>query len=322
MNLLILSVGTRNKLVRYFRKTFEGTGRIVATDASPLAPALYEADQHYIVPSILDTGYLEYIFQICRKEHIDGVLSLIDPELSLLAENAEAFRAVGIMTLCSSSQLCELSLDKMEMFRWLTDHRYLCAKSWNEPEGFYKSLDEGEVFWPVFVKPVRGSASLRISKAVDRDMLDMLFSGEENLMIQEYMDGAEIGVDAYVDMISGETVSVFTKKKLKMRAGETDKSVSFKDPLLFTLIECFLKETGFRGPVDIDIFDINGRYYISEVNPRFGGGYPHAHEAGCDHTKLILNNLLGLANPPRIGEYEENIYMMKYNEVLIKRGLD
>ena len=107
-----------------------------------------------------------------------------------------------------------------------------------------------------------------------------------------------------------------------MRAGETDKSVSFKDPLLFTLIECFLKETGFRGPVDIDIFDINGRYYISEVNPRFGGGYPHAHEAGCDHTKLILNNLLGLANPPRIGEYEENIYMMKYNEVLIKRGLD
>lgn len=30
-----------------------------------------------------------------------------------------------------------------------------------------------------------------------------------------------------------------------------------------------------EGQIDIDIFDINGEYYISEVNPRFGGGYPH-----------------------------------------------
>ena len=77
----------------------------------------------------------------------------------------------------------------------------------------------------------------------------------------------------------------------------------------------------FEDDIDIDIFDSNGKYYISEVNPRFGGGYPHAYESGCDHMKLILNNLNGIVNKKNIGAYEEGIYMMKYNEVYIRKGL-
>ena len=137
-------------------------------------------------------------------------------------------------------------------------------------------------------------------------------------MIQEFLDGQEIGADVYIDMISGEVVSIFTKKKLKMRAGETDKAVSFKDDKLFALIERFVKEAGYRGQIDIDIFEVNGEYYISEVNPRFGGGYPHAYECGCDHVLLIKNNLEGITNKKKIGAYDEGIYMMKYNEVAIK----
>ena len=104
-----------------------------------------------------------------------------------------------------------------------------------------------------------------------------------------------------------------------MRAGETDKSVSFKDDRLFDLIKRFCIESGFKGQIDIDIFDIDGEYYISEVNPRFGGGYPHAYECGVDHMKLMVNNLHGKANECVIGNYDENVYMMKYNEVSIRR---
>ena len=55
-------------------------------------------------------------------------------------------------------------------------------------------------------------------------------------MIQEYMEGTEIGADVYVDGISGKAVSIFSKKKILMRAGETDKSVSFIDEKLFALL--------------------------------------------------------------------------------------
>ena len=320
MNILILSAGTRNKVVQYFKKTVGNTGKVVATDMSELAPAVYEADAFYKVPRMTDEGYLDVIFDICRKEKIDAVLTLIDPELSLLAKHEADFSALGVTVVGSSYELCERALDKMDMYQWLTEHGYPCAKSYVEKEAFYADVEAGKITYPVFVKPVRGSASIAISKVYDKETVDLLFAHSEGLMIQEFLNGQEIGADVYIDMISGEVVSIFTKKKIVMRAGETDKAVSFKDEKLFELIERFAKESGWSGQIDIDIFDVDGKYYISEVNPRFGGGYPHAYECGCDHMKLIQNNIHGLANPPVVGNYDEGVYMMKYNEVMIRRG--
>ncbi|MBQ8971719.1 MAG: ATP-grasp domain-containing protein [Clostridia bacterium] len=321
INILLLSVGTRNKVVEYFRRTWEGYGNVVATDMSPLAPAIYEAHKHYIVPAMTDPNYLERIYEICKSERISGVLSLIDPELSLLAAHKEDFEALGVTVIGSSYALCEMALDKFEMYQWLRAHGYACAESWMEREAFYRAVAAGTACFPVFVKPARGSASISINKAPDCDTVDLLFEHENGMMIQEYLRGQEIGADVYIDMISGEIVSIFTKKKLKMRAGETDKAVSFKDEKLFALIERFVKEAGFRGQIDIDIFDVDGVYYISEVNPRFGGGYPHAYEAGCDHMRMILNNLRGIANERKIGGYDDGVYMLKYNEVCVREAI-
>lgn len=317
MNILILSAGTRNKIVRYFVKTLNGTGKVIATDMSSLAPAIYEADKFYIVPKMIASEYLDVVLDICKKEKITGVLSLIDPELSLLAENREKFEAVGTTVIGSSYALCEMSLDKFQMYNWLASHGYRCAKSYLDKDVFFEDVDAGVITYPVFVKPARGSASISISKVYDRETVELLFAHEEGLMIQEFLDGQEIGADVYIDMISHKVVSVFTKKKLKMRAGETDKAVSFKEKTLFALIEQFVREAGYNGQIDIDIFDVNGDYYISEVNPRFGGGYPHAFESGADHMNLIVNNLEGKTNDCVIGQYEDGIYMMKYNELKV-----
>lgn len=320
MNILILSAGTRNKIVQYFVKTLNGAGNVVATDMSSLAPALYEANKYYIVPKMTAPGYLDVILDICKKEKITGVLSLIDPELSLLAENREKFEDIGTTVIGSSYALCEMSLDKFQMYNWLSSHGYRCAKSYMDKDVFLADVDAGTITYPVFVKPARGSASISISKVHDWETVKLLLAHEDGLMIQEFLDGQEIGADVYIDMISHDVVSIFTKKKLKMRAGETDKAVSFKDERLFALIEQFVKEAGYIGQIDIDIFDVNGEYYISEVNPRFGGGYPHAYESDANHMQLIINNLAGKENNKVIGAYENGTYMMKYNEVMVKRN--
>lgn len=319
INILILSCGTRNKVVQYFKKTFEGRGIVICTDCSTLAPALYEADKYYIVPRMIETGYVDGILDICKKEKISAVLSLIDPELSLLAENSERFAEVGTTVIGSSYKLCEMSLDKMEMYQWLSNHGYKCAKSYMDKNEFYSDVESGTITYPVFVKPAKGSASVAISKVYDKETLELLFAHSDGLMIQEFLNGQEIGADVYIDMLSGEIVSIFTKKKLVMRAGETDKAVSFKDDKLFDLIERFVKEAGYSGQIDIDIFEVNGEYYISEVNPRFGGGYPHAYECGCNHMSLICNNLDGMTNPKNIGVYDDGVYMMKYNEIMVRK---
>ena len=317
MNILILSAGTRNKIVQYFKKELNGKGLVVATDCSKLAPAIYEADKYYIVPRIDDKDYLNCILDICIKEKINGLMSLIDPELSLISENIVKFKEIGVTPIISEHKNVEMCFNKYKMYQFLVENGIRTAKTYIDKNEFYKDLEKENMKFPVFVKPIEGSASININKVYNRDELELLWKKENNLLIQQFMDGEEFGADVYIDMISNEISAIFTKKKIKMRAGETDKSVSIKDEKLFSIIKDFVKKAEFKGIIDIDIFKVNGEYYISEVNPRFGGGYPHAYEIQVNIPKMIINNLEGKINNEQIGDYEEDIYMMKYNEVKI-----
>ncbi|WP_040956429.1 ATP-grasp domain-containing protein [Virgibacillus sp. SK37] len=317
LNILILSCGTRNKIVQYFKKELGGRGVVIATDCSELAPALYEADKHFIVPRMEEEGYLDLILSICKENNIKAVLSLIDPELSLLAEHKQAFLDIGTVPIVSESDIIEMCFDKYKMFEFLVQNDFKTVKSYVDKEYFYRDVEAGVINYPVFVKPVKGSASINISKVTAKEEIELLFNRFDNLMIQEFMDGIEYGADVYIDMISNEPVAIFIKEKLKMRSGETDKSVSVKDEKLFNLIRNLVKKAGFKGVIDIDIFKIGNEYYISEVNPRFGGGYPHAYESNVNIPRLIINNICEKTNVDVIGQYVEGVYMMKYSEVKI-----
>ena len=318
MNILILSAGTRDKVVQYFKKELGDRGRIIATDCSNLAPAVYDADAFYLVPRITAPDYLDVILDICKKEQITGVFSLIDPELSMLAKERDRFLAVGTTPIISDYDLVETCFDKFRMYELLEKMQIPTGKCYVEKEAFYQAVERGEISYPVFVKPVKGSASIHINKVNSAKEIEVLFDLYDDLMIQEFMDGQEYGADVYLDMISGKCTDIFIKKKIKMRAGETDKSVSVKDEKLFELIRRFTEDCGFRGMIDIDIFEIGDTYYISEVNPRFGGGYPHAYACGVNMPKAVITNLAGQENEVRIGNYAENICMMKYNEIAIR----
>ena len=318
MNILILSAGTRDKVVQYFKRELGDRGRIIATDCSNLAPAVYDADAFYLVPRITAPGYLDVILDICRKEKITGVFSLIDPELSMLAKEKEKFLAVGTVPIISDYELVETCFDKYRMFEMLRKMQIPTGKCYMDKEDFYRAEERGEISYPVFVKPVRGSASIHINKVSSRKEIEVLFDMYDDLMIQEYMDGQEYGADVYIDMISGKCTDIFVKKKIKMRAGETDKSVSYTDGALFAMIQKFVEECGFRGMIDIDIFEIDGAYYLSEVNPRVGGGDPQAYACGVNMPAAVIRNLAGEENEVTIGAYSENICMMKYNEFAIR----
>lgn len=320
LNILILSCGTRNKIVHYFKKELAGRGDVIATDCSDLAPALYEADQYFIVPRMDDANYLDTILSLCKEHKVKAVLSLIDPELSLLAEYKQAFLDIGTIPIISDLEVTEMCFDKYKMYEFLTKNNYKTIRSYIDKERFYRDVELGLINYPVFVKPVKGSASNNINEVVSKEEVELLFNRFDNLMIQEYMYGIEYGADVYIDLLSNEPVTIFVKEKIKMRAGETDKAISIKKPELFSLIKSFVEIAGFTGIIDIDLFEVDGEIYISEVNPRFGGGYPHAYESGVNIPEMIINNLKGSVNDNTIGNYNEDIYMMKYNEIKILKN--
>ena len=321
MNILILSCGTRNKLVRFFKETFHARGgRVVVTDCSPWAPALYEADAFYIVPPMREAGYLDEIGRICRKEKIDALLPLFEDELDLLAQNRERFEAQGIRAIVSDAESVALCRDKYRFFKHLEKNGIPAMFTCDSLKAFDRAQAEGKIDFPVFIKPVRGCGSVGISRVDCRELLEVLcrYSGEE-LLIQQYADGEEFGADVYVDLLSGQMTSVFVKKKVRMRAGETEKSVSVKDGALFELIGRTVSTLKLAGPIDMDIFKVDGRYYISEINPRFGGGYPHAWHAGVRFPELIAQNLSGQETERKIGAYEEGLCMMKFSDEIVRR---
>ena len=318
MNILITSCGRRTQLIKYFKNEFKDIGNVVVTDCDELAPALYFADKFYITNKINDINYINDLIEICKKENIKGIMSLIDPELSLLAKNKEKFKEIGVELIGSNYEATELCFDKYEFFKFLNENNFKCAKTYISLEDFKKDYNDGKISFPVFIKPRTGSASLGINKVDFIEHLELLYKLFPNMIIQEFIPGQEYGVDCYIDLVSSEVISIFAKKKIKMRSGETDKAVSIKNEKLFNIIEELVRKLNLRGTVDIDVFESNGEWIISEINPRFGGGHLLAYKCKENYPQFIINNLNNNKNKPNIGSYQEGKYMLKHDTLLVR----
>ena len=316
MNILILSAGTRNLLVSYFMKS--GFDKVVAVDASPLAPALYIASTYYIVPLMKDPGYLDKLLEICEREQIDAVLPLQEDELNLISENASLFENKGIKAIVSDPESVSICRDKYLFWEKLNKAEIPVLKTFWDMAEFKKALNEGSISFPVFIKPRLGCGSADSFVARDMEFIEAVEKnyGEE-FIVQQLNTGKEYGADIYCDLVSGEVTDIFVKEKLRMRAGETEKSVSVINEKIYDLIKKTVTLFGFRGPIDMDLFEMDGEFYVSEVNPRFGGGYPHAYLCGVDFPARILNNVKGEHNEVKIGAYKEGVKALKMQDIML-----
>ena len=319
MNILFCSVGRRCELLKDFRATLGDQVKIVVTDNSQVAPAMAFADKAYLVPLISDPSYISIILDICKKEEIQAVTTLIDPEIMLLAKHRAEFEALGVTVLAPYEETAKLCFNKYDMYRFLVDKGINTVKTYGTYDAFMKDYEAGLIQMPVFVKPRTGSGSVGARKVDTLELLKQVTEQDESLIIQELMTGKDLDADVYVDTISHKPVAIFSKKKLSTTIGGANKTVSFKDKALFAFVKTVIDVMQFNGPLDMDFFYQDGRYYLSEINPRFGGAYLHAYGAGVDFVKLIQENIEGRENAENIGDYEEDVVMMMYDSVVIKK---
>ena len=123
-NILILNAGTRNVLVQNFKQTTRNQCKIIVTDSFQLAPALYDADKYYVTKRWDEDGYLDEIKQICIEENIGLILSLVDPELELLANKKNIFEQMGIIVSIADEKIIKASYDKWETQEFLKNNDY------------------------------------------------------------------------------------------------------------------------------------------------------------------------------------------------------
>jgi carbamoyl-phosphate synthase large subunit len=310
VNVLITSAGRRATLTKAFRvATHERGGKVVAGDMDGLAPALYLADAAVRLPRVKDAAYVPRLLEVVKEHAVRLVVPTIDTELHVLAESAAAFEAAGAHALVSSPALMGIARDKWQTFTALASEVRL-PRSWlPEPALAAKDLPER-----LFVKPRDGSASLH-AYATTKGELAGLLPRVPNAMVQEHVDAPEITIDGLVDL-EGEPIHYVPRLRIRTVGGESIQGRTLKDERgLGAWIEKVLRilsARGLRGPVTLQAFLTEGEPTLSEINPRFGGGFPLALAAGADYPRWLLRMLDGERVAPCLGVYKTDLFMTRY----------
>lgn len=320
MNILICSIGPRVKQVELLKEALANEGKVIAGDSDPLSAGLYVADDFVLLRPFSDEGYIASVLTACKDYNIDAIIPIRDEEVLKLVKNKSAFDDMGVKLVASSEEMVDICLDKMKTYQYIRNLDYPGVPTFMTIDETMETLEDGYFDYPLIVKPANGNGSIGVCQVDNQEELERIATSSETQLIQPYLKNREFGCDAYIDLISGELVDLFIKEKKEMKEGATHKSVSLNYPPLEKLIRDFLKDSPqLRGPIDIDLFEYNDHFLISEINPRFGAGYLHAHLMGCNYMKYIIQNLKGEKNEPtETCTYKDGITMVRYYDYMLK----
>lgn len=316
MNVLLTSVGRRVKLVDFFAQALQKNGgQVFAADAANTAPGLYRARQGFIVPGVDDKAYADRIMEICIKHNIRLVVPFIDPELPVLAAARQAFAQRGITVLVSSPQVVAIAGDKLKTAGFF----HSCGVS--APHTMPGEEIEGaaaEINFPAVVKPRFGSAGAGVHVCRDDEELLFYLARVPHPIVQGYAPGDEVTMDILCDL-EGNCLSIVPRKRLKVRGGEVERAVTVYDEELLALGARVAGALKPVGPINVQCFVSPDGVLFTEINPRFGGGYPLSHTAGAGFPEKIVRLARGERVSPAIGRYERGLVMMRYDEAVFCR---
>ncbi len=336
MNVLLTCAGRRNYLVEYFRSALPEKGEVYAADVSADAPALQVADRAFIVPAIGDTSYIDRLIAICQEHQVRLLIPLNDLELLPLARERDRFLEIGTIPVVSSPDVVMASFDKLATVEFLKELRLPFPKTYLSVVEARRALSQGEVAFPLVVKPRWGTASIGIEFPQDCEELELAYrllrkklkrtilsevsatDHQRSVLIQEKLPGQEYGLDIINDL-NGRYVSTFAKRKIGMRSGETSQAMTVEDDRLQRLGETIGRKLAHVGNLDCDVFVTHESVYVLEMNPRFGGGYPFTHVAGANVPAMLLAWSDGKSPSESWREIESNVKAAKYDQLLVCR---
>lgn len=304
MNILLTSTGRRTYLVEYFKQALDGDGKVFAANSS-FTYALSCADNYTITPLIYSEEYIPFLRDYCVKNNITVIVSLFDIDLPILAANKELFLSKGIEVVISSPEVINICNDKWLAYNFLLEHNISTPKTFISKERAITSLESADLKFPVILKPRWGMGSIGIYKAenfnelhvfydkIQKEILSSYLKYESEklinsaVMIQQCISGKEFGIEVINDF-NAEYVNTLSKLKLAMRSGETDQAVTVNEPALSAIGERISSSLKHIANLDVDCLEEDGKYYVLEMNARFGGQYPFSHLAGANLPLQII----------------------------------
>ena len=330
MNILFTCAGRRNYLINYFKEALSGQGLVFAVDMQMNAPAMVDADVALLVPGIYDETYIPRLKKIISENKIDLLISLNDLELPILSKAKTELEKLGALVVIPNERVIDIAFDKKKTEEYLISIGVKSPNTYINLKEALIALDKGILNFPLVVKPRWGSASIGIEFPNSREELSLVYklahirlentilaeaSKEDianSILIQEKIEGVEYGMDILNDF-EGNYMGTFVRRKIAMRAGETDKARSVIDPRFEEIGRKVSHGLKHIGNLDCDVLEKNGELYLLEINARFGGGYPFSHEAGMNTAAAYISWLKGEKGIKKFNNYKAGVAYSKYD---------
>jgi carbamoyl-phosphate synthase large subunit len=310
---LFTCAGLRVDIVNAFR----AAGAVaLAVDADPLAPALYHADRQAIVPRVADPAYVPALAELIAEHGVGLVVPLNDLDHPVLSRARE--RLAPAVLLLPDEDVCARMSDKLTAHRYFVEHGIASPRSWE--------LDEvpDEARYPVLVKAREGFGSRNIHLASNSEEL-AFFRRYASVpsFVQERCLGEEFSIDVFCDL-DARCLNAIPRTMLHSKGGESIKGASLKDWELIEHGRLVAETAGIVGPANIQCFREPDRTLpVTDVNARFGGGFPLPTAAGSRYPELALALARGEHPEPQLGEFEEGVLMSRfYSEVVLTQNGD
>ncbi len=297
MNVLVSSAGRRGALIRMIRETIQPQGgRVYAVDAAPWSSACRMADGWELVPRFDDSHFFDAVASICHRHDIRLIIPTHDHELPIYAKLSPLFAALNIHVACSGPQTVALAQDKRRTDRFLTAAGLPTVPRISDDR--VRQLDPTLPF-PLVVKPSHGSASAGVHIAHDIEELAFYLKRTKSPLIQQHAKGREYTTNLFVDP-QGRCVVAVPHWRVETRGGEVSKCVTVRKPCLLDLAARLARALpDARGPLCFQAFvDDQDQPQLLEINARFGGGYPVAHQAGANFVQLLIDQIEGRRSTP------------------------
>ena len=298
---LFTCAGQRVDIVDAFGRAGATT---VAADVNPLAPALYRADRWALVPRIDDEEYIPALRALVDEHDVRLIVPLTDLDQVTLAAARED---LGALVLLPAEETVERLADKY-LAHLLFEERGIASPPTWLPNGV-----PDDASFPLLVKARNGFGSRHIYRAEDRVQLGFFLGYTPvDSIVQACLGGEEFSIDVFCDL-DGRCLNAIPRTMIESKGGESIKGMTIRDERLIELARDVAERLQLVGPANIQCFrEQDGSHYITDINPRFGGGFPLPLAAGGRYPELALALARGERPEPRLGDFREGIVMTRF----------
>jgi len=298
---LFTCAGQRVDIVTAFRHTGATT---IAADVDQLAPALYYSDRRALVPRVDDPGYIDALRGLVQLHDVSLIVPLTDLDHVDLAENRNR---LGVTVLIAEPWTVELCSDKYRAHLFFEEHGIASPPTWL-PDDVPADLE-----FPVLVKARKGFGSRHIYRAHDRRELDFFLGyTEADSMVQSMCRGEEFSIDVFCDL-DARCLAAIPRTMIESKGGESIKGATIADEDLIAHGCRVAEALRIVGPANVQCFrESDGSLQVTDVNPRFGGGFPLPTAAGSRYPELALALANGEQPEPRLGDFEAGVVMTRF----------